>query len=154
MIQIRKLKLDNLKGKENSKFAFEFQNFIKTKINIRDWFSIFRKIETRWKDLFFKDNLVDLTDQISNLAKKKSRKKWTQNSFFNFYWNSKFGFEICFSIFTFRPMDWWWLQRLWNVILSILLVGPNVLTIKINHSSKFLVSALLKFSWGSYRIPI
>ena len=54
-----------LKKKQNSKIALEFQNLIQTKIKIRDLFSIFKNIENKWKDSFFKGNLEDATDQRS-----------------------------------------------------------------------------------------
>ena len=91
-----KIQLDNWKKRQNSKIAFEFQNSIKKKIKIRDLISIFWKIENRWRDLFYKRNLGDLTDQISIRAKKNLQRKWIQNSFFIFYWKWKFKFEFPF----------------------------------------------------------
>ena len=58
----------------------------------------FWKIENRWEDLFFKGSLGDVTDQRSASAQKRFREKTNRSSFFNFYWKSKLGFEIRFSI--------------------------------------------------------
>ena len=60
-----KIQRENLKGKQNSKIAFEFQILIQTKMKIRDLFSIFKKAENKWKDLLFKRNLGDTTYQRS-----------------------------------------------------------------------------------------
>ena len=55
------------------------------------------------KGFVFKGNLGDLADQVSTWSKKKSRKKkQKQNSFFNFCWKSKFGFEIYFLIWLWK----------------------------------------------------
>ena len=48
--------------------------------------------------------MVDLTDQISNLAKKKSRKKWTQNSFLISIETQNSDLKF---VFQFLPFDPW-----------------------------------------------
>ena len=42
-----KIQRENLKGKQNSKIAFEFQNLIQTKMKIRDLFSVLKKTENK-----------------------------------------------------------------------------------------------------------
>ena len=64
LIQIRKFNV-TIKKKQNSKIALEFQSLIQTKMKIWDLFSIFKNIENKWKDSFFKGNLEDATDQRS-----------------------------------------------------------------------------------------
>ena len=58
----------------------------------------FLKIENAWKDSFFKSSLGDVTDHRSASAQKRFCEIMNRNSFFNFYWKSKLGFEIRFSI--------------------------------------------------------
>ena len=90
----------SLNGNRNLKIKFEFKirNSIETKTKIWVLGSIFWKIENKWKDSFFKGSLGDVTDQRSASAQKRFREKTNRSSFFNFYWKSKLGFEIRFSI--------------------------------------------------------
>ena len=84
--------------KSNLNLKFEFQFKQKSKFDFYFLFSIFWKIENTWKDSFFKSSLGDVTDQRSASAQKRFHEITKRNPFFNFYWKSKLGFEIRFSI--------------------------------------------------------
>ena len=88
------MEIEIWKSNLNLKFEIRFKQKSKSEFYVL----FFEKLKIDGKIRFLKGILGDVTDQRSASTQKRFREKTDRNTFFNFYWKSKFGFEIRFSI--------------------------------------------------------